>query len=136
MVSNTTIETINYIKDIDYDFNIKLFLLAVMFVYSIGALWLANKWQTDRFYVLIIKNFLLRIPFAILLIFFPLFSIMLLREVSYETFYMLMISFYSYAFVIGLIAGKLGLFEVAGELLGFKHTPKKMQTSYKFTKNG
>ena len=126
---NESVMLINHLKDVEFEFNIKLLIIISMFCYSLFAFWLANKWNVDRFYCQIIRKFLLQIPFGAFIIFFPLFSLFLLRELSYETLYMLMISFYTYAFVVLLIAGKLGLFELAAQLLGIKYSPKDMKTN-------
>ena len=43
MVSNSTIETINYVKDIDFDYNIKFTLICVYLIYAIVLLFLDKK---------------------------------------------------------------------------------------------
>jgi hypothetical protein len=55
---NETIILMNYAKDLDIEYNIKLILLLLTFIYSVGAWWLAYKWKTDKYYAIIIKNVL------------------------------------------------------------------------------
>lgn len=131
VLSNVTIEQINYVKDIEFEYNIKLIILGLLFIYSLGAFYLASKWESEKYYSKIVKIYLLKIPFGILLFFYPLLTLFLLRQVSYETFYMLMVAFYGYALVIGLIAGKLGIFELAMDMLGIKPKPQKIESRYK-----
>lgn len=40
-------ETINYVKDIDFEFNIKLLLIAVLIVTSFCAIWYAKKMNVE-----------------------------------------------------------------------------------------
>lgn len=128
---NQSIQLANHIKDVEIEYNIKLFIIFSIFIYSIVAFWLVSKWDTDRFYAKIVKVFLLQMPFGVLSIFIPLFSIFLLRDLSYERLYMLMVAFYSYSFIILMIAGKIGLFEIGADLLGFKFSPKQMKYNNK-----
>lgn len=129
---NASVLLINHAKDVEIEYNIKILILLIMFIYALGSFWLASKWNVDKFYCKFVRKFLLQIPFGIFLFFFPLFSIFLLRGISYESLYMLMMSFYGYSLVILLIAGKLGIFEFAGQLLGLKYTPKQMKTNFKY----
>jgi hypothetical protein len=127
MVSQDTLDIINYSKDIDIDFNLKLFLLFIMLVYSVFFVWLTFKWDKDKHYITLIKNFLIRLPMMTFIFFFPLLSIFLMREASWEIIYRFLVVFYSYSFIILLISAKLGMFEFAFELLGYKMSPKQMK---------
>jgi len=126
MAYNETITIINYAKDLDIEYNIKLFLLLLTFIYSVGAWWLAYKWETDRYYGIIIKNYLLKIPFGVILFFYPLLSIMLFRTLSWEVFYGFMIAFYTYAIIVLFISAKLGIFEFAADMFGIRSKTKKI----------
>jgi len=129
-MDNSTIEMINYLKDVEFEYNIKLMLLGLLLLYSIAAFWLASKWETEKYYAKIIKIYLFKIPFGVILFFYPLLTLFLLRAVSYETFYMLMITFYGYALVVLLIAGKLGIFELVMDMLGIKPKAQKIEAKY------
>ena len=124
---NETITLINYTKDLDFEYNIKVLLLGLLFLYSVAGLYLSYKWNSDKYAVKIFKNLLLRLPSGVYLFFFPLFSIYLLRGVSWEVFYTLMIAFYTYALVITMISMKLGLIEYGADMLGIKPKIKEMK---------
>ena len=127
MAYNETITLINYTKDLDFEYNIKLLLLGLLFVYSVAGMYISYKWKSDKYAVKIFKNLLMRLPSVVYLFFFPLFSIYLLRGVSWEVFYTLMIVFYTYSLVVTTISLKLGLMEYATDMLGIKPKIKEMR---------
>ena len=133
MVTNTTLETINYIKDVEIEYNIKIIIMCLAFIYALTLIWFSNKWKMDELWTQIIKWFLMRIPSFVILVFMPLFTIYLWRTASWELVYGLMIAYYSYAFVVILIAGKLGMFTFMMKMLGMNTKPMKMETK-RFTK--
>lgn len=127
MAYNETITLINYTKDLDFEYNIKLLLLGLLFVYSVAGMYISYKWKSDKYAVKIFKNLLMRLPSVVYLFFFPLFSIYLLRGVSWEVFYTLMIVFYTYSLVVTTISLKLGLIEYPADMLGIKPKIKEMR---------
>jgi len=131
VMTNTTIEAINYTKDLDIEYNIKLLLLGLLFIYSLGLLYLSNKWETDQLWQTIIKWFIMRIPSTIYLFFFPFFMIFLFRTASWEIIYRLMIAYFTYLFIVLMLAGKLGLFTLLANLLGIDTGVKKMELQTK-----
>lgn len=131
VLTNTTIETINYVKDLDIEFNIKIILLSMLFIYSTILIYFSFKWDTDQLWQTIIKYFIMRIPSTIFLFFSPFFTIFLFRSASWEIIYGLMIPYFIYIFVVGLLAGKLGLFTMLANLLGIDTTVKKMELKTK-----
>jgi len=131
VLTNTTIDAINYAKDIDIEYNIKLFLLGILFVYSVILIYLSFKWETDQLWQTIIKYFIMRVPSTIFLFFFPFFSIFMFRSASWEIIYSLMIPFFVYVIVVGVIAGKLGMFTIFANLLGIDTGVKKMELKTK-----
>jgi len=133
MVTNTTLETINYIKDVEIEYNIKIIIMCLAFIYALTLIWFSNKWKMDELWTQVIKWFLMRIPSFVILVFMPLFTIYLWRTASWELVYGLMIAYYSYAFVVILIAGKLGMFTFMMKMLGMNTKPMKMETK-RFTK--
>lgn len=133
MVTNTTLETINYIKDVEIEYNIKIIIMCLAFIYALTLIWFSNKWKMDELWTQIIRWFLMRIPSFVILVFMPLFTIYLWRTASWELVYGLMIAYYSYAFVVILIAGKLGMFTFMMKMLGMNTKPMKMETK-RFTK--
>jgi hypothetical protein len=130
-LTNTTIETINYTKDLDIEYNIKLIIFGALFLYSCVALFAAHKWEADELYKKIIKIFIMQIPPSMFLFFFPLFSIYLFRTVSWEVIYGFMIALFSYFMIVFLLAGKLGLFTMLANLLGIETKVKKMEMKTK-----
>jgi hypothetical protein len=135
MTYNESIALINYAKDIDIEFNIKILLLVLTYIYCIAVIWLTFKWDKDKHYIKLIKNFLIRLPMMTILFFAPLYTIILFRTVSWEVYYGLMISFYSYSFIILMIAAKLGMFEYILTLLGFKYSPRELKYTQTAKKN-
>ena len=131
VMTNATIETINYTKDLEIEYNIKLLLLGLLFIYSLGLLYLSNKWETDQLWQTIIKWFIMRIPSTIYLFFFPFFMIFLFRTASWEIIYRLMIAYFTYLFIVIMLAGKLGLFTLLANLLGIDTGVKKMELQTK-----
>lgn len=127
MVSETTIETINYIKDIEIEYNIKLIILCLACIYSLIFIYISFKWERDELWTKIIKIYLLRLPSIVILLGVPLFTIYLWRTASWEVVYTLLIAYYTYAFVVLLVAGKLGLFTWAFKLLGINTKPLNME---------
>ena len=127
MVSNTTIETINYIKDIEIEYNIKFILLCLISIYCLVFIYISYKWEREDLWAKIIQLYLMRIPSCVILFFMPLTVIYLWRTASWELLYTLLIAYYSYAIVIILIAGKLGLFMWAFKLLGINTKPMNME---------
>ena len=124
-------EAINYAKDIDIEYNIKMILLGMLFLYSTILIYFSFKWETDQLWQTIIKYFVMRIPSTIFLFFSPFFSIFLFRSASWELIYGLMIPYFTYLFIVLLVAGKLGLFTLLANLLGIDTGVKKMELQTK-----
>lgn len=131
MVSNATIDTLNYVVDVQNEYNIKVFLLTVLFIYSAVLLFFSFKWEADELYKKFAKIFIMQVPSVIFLFFFPFFSIFLFRTVSWEVLYSFMIAYFSYLFVVILVAGKLGGFTLLANLIGFDTSIKKMEMKNK-----
>ena len=132
MLSNTTIEQINYIKDLDYEYNVKLAILGIAFCYSLFFLWLDYKWDKDKYYAKMIKVWIFRLPSYVFIAFLPMFIIFLLRTLSWTELYLILWIYYSYVLFILFWAGMVGGWEVMLELLGIKLKPSTMKTKYKF----
>ena len=131
MVSDTTIETINYVKDIDIEYNIKLIIICFACIYSLILIFISLRWEEKELWTKIIKIYIMQIPSIMALIFMPLFSIYLWRTASWELLYTIMIAYYSYLFVIMLIAGNLGFFTWAFNLLGINTKLMRMEIKRK-----
>lgn len=83
VLNNETIELINYSKDIDIDYNIKLFLILFFIVLSIFLLWYSKKIErktdiSNTIYYIVLYISILTI------IFIPLYIFLLLRSVSID----------------------------------------------------
>jgi len=130
MVTNTTIDTINLIKDIDFEYNIKLILILTFYVYAILMLYLSFRIQLDWFWWKIVK-ILFRVVGWSWIFFLPLFWLLLLRTVSFEVVYLYMIGYYTIAIGVITILFMLGFAEFGARLLGFDVKPSRIKMSNK-----
>ena len=98
MVLNTT-EVINYSKDIDYDYNAKFILMAIIAIYILIGMRYFNSIQIEYYWQHILK----RVMFAFSFSFFfmlPMLSGMFFRTVSFDFIYQLVVVFYIIVFSI------------------------------------
>ena len=135
MVSQNTLDTINYVLDTQYEYNIKLLILFTVLVYSIVLFYLSFKWDKDKFYAKLIRVWIMRIPSLFYMIYFPLLFFFLQREFSYEVIYIWLLTGYGLFTTIMFIAAKLGFFEFAAELLEIEIKPSKMQVGKRYQYN-
>ena len=110
VLANSTIETINYAKDLDIDYNIKLFVICLLFIFSIVTLILSKKidrseTMNDTFYKIIVSFSSLFIIFSFL------YPFLLLRSVPVDL--LLKLSFVGYSIFISM--GLLYWFYWAGK---------------------
>ena len=131
MVSNETISTINYIKDLETETNIKYLLLALLFLYSIVSIYISFKWDNDEAYAIIIKNFIMRIPSTIFLFFFPFMTIFLFRSVSWELIYGFMLTLFTYYGIVIMVVSPLGFWTFFAGLIGLKTKTEKVELRIK-----
>ena len=131
VISNTTTEAINYAKDIDIEYNIKIILLGMLFLYSVILIYLSYKWELNELWVILMKWLIMRIPSIIFLFFSPFFTIFLFRSASWELIYSLMISYFSYIMIVLMIVGNFGMFTFFANLLGINTGVKKMELNAK-----
>lgn len=127
MLTNTTVETINYIKDVEIEYNIKLLMMCISCVYFIALIIISYKWDNDDLWAKVIKLWMFRFPSITILFFSVLFPLYLFRGISWEAIYTLIIAYYSYIIVIGGVAGKLGMLTFAAKLIGINPKFKKME---------
>ena len=92
MALNET-EIINYIKDVEYDYNMKLILLSLISIYLIVGLAHLRKKEIKYYYQFIIKRVVQSISF-VWFIFLPLYVTMLYRTISYESMLLTMLGVY------------------------------------------
>jgi len=85
------------------EFNIKLFLLLVLFIYSLAGLYFGSKIKPDEYYKQIIKYIGLIIPSSLYLFSFPLYSIFLFNKVSVEALLIPVFSYYGVVYTIGFL---------------------------------
>lgn len=99
MVSQNTIDTINYVKDIDIEFNTKLIVMFLLLAYSCFFLWLSFRLENKKAWVVVTKYIGMRgmtIPY----IFFMPFNLLLMyRGASLEAIFKIMLMYYSVIFV-------------------------------------
>lgn len=127
MVSNETIDTINYIKDVEFEYNIKLIILGCFLIYSLVFLYISYKWKTEYIWQFVINMFLFRVPAIACLFFLPLMSFYLFREVSWEVLYTLLVVAFSYAIIVLFISLKVGMWTYFAEMVGLDMKTKKME---------
>ena len=132
MTLNETIQTIQYVQDIQIEYNIKVYLIVFFLIYSIVMLYLSFKWKQEYIWEQVIIYFLMRIPTVIILFFSPLYVIYMFRTVSWEVLYILLITIYSYAFVVIMIAGTLGMFTYFMKMFGLDEGFKKIELKRKW----
>ena len=99
VLNNLTIEKINYVKDIDMDYNIKLILICLVLLFSIACLFLSKKIDrsdamNDTFYKIIVSISSLFILFSFLTPF------LLLRTVPVDL--LLKLTFVAYSIFISM----------------------------------
>lgn len=124
MSVNETIQVLNYAKDLDINYNVKLIILCFVVVYSVALIWLSFKWESEDLWVQVVQWAIMRLPSFIFLFFSPLYVIYLWRTASYNMLYALMGTYYSYVFVVLLVAGNLGMFSFMLKMFGFKGIQK------------
>ncbi len=131
VLTNSTTEIINFTKDIDFEYNIKLFILGILFIYSVALLWFSYKWKPEELYQKLFKMLVLQIPQAVYLIFFPLMTIYLFRSVSWESIYLPLVVFFTYVLTVVLITIPLGSGTIMLQVLGVETKTKKMELKKK-----
>jgi len=131
VLTNSTTEIINFTKDIDFEYNIKLFILGILFIYSVALLWFSYKWKPEELYQKLFKMLVLQIPQAVYLIFLPLMTIYLFRSVSWESIYLPLVVFFTYVLTVVLITIPLGSGTIMLQVLGVETKTKKMELKKK-----
>lgn len=124
MVTNSTLELINTVTDINIEYNIKLYLMVAMWLYFAFVFWFSFKFDGDRFFVKawrIISRFI-ALPY---LVFAPMFTFFLLRTVIFETLYVYMIAFYGIFLTVWLLLFIAAIAEFSLYMLDIKLTPKR-----------
>jgi len=115
VLNDETIELINYSKDLDIDYNIKLYLIIFFIILSIFLIWYSNKIErnTDINNLLF---YLSRYISIIIIVFIPLYFFLLLRSVDSNLLLVITIGFYT----IVLIGSSLIFLWFAVEYFLFK----------------
>lgn len=130
-ITNSTADILNYAQDLQIEYNIKIILLAILFIYSAILLYFSFNWEGEELWKKVIKIFIMQIPSALFLFFFPFYTLFLLRGASWEILYTLMIAYFSYVFIVIMISGQLGLFTLLANLIGFDTSIKKIELKNK-----
>lgn len=135
VLTNSTIETINYAYDISIDYNIKLFLIFLVFIFSVAMLYLSKKIDrteamNDTFYKIMFSISCLLIMFSFLSPF------LLLRTVPLELLLTFVFIGYSILISVGLIywiywAGKSFLSKFFGVKFNSGKRESRSQTDYR-----
>jgi len=135
VLTNHTIEAINYAKDIDYDFNIKILLIAILIVSSISSIWYSRKMIIETTKDELTYKFLLM--YGVLGLFHIPFSFLLLkRDISLDFIINLMFELYTIsvyligAFVLWWLAEKF-LFKIFGLKFGSSKKDNRRTSDYR-----
>lgn len=98
-------DIVNYTKDIEHDFNIKLLILLVFLAYSLFILWYWNRKDIEYLWQYILKR--ISLPFAYMYFaFLPYYIYLLDRAVDVSTFLVLTVTLFS---IVGVIAFSIGI---------------------------
>ncbi len=133
MAFNESITLINYAKDIDFEYNIKIILICTMYAYAILMLYLSFKVDLDWFWWKIVKV-LFRVVGWAWIFFLPLFWLLLLRTASFEIIYLYLVGFYTIALSVFVGLSFLMGAEFIGRMFGFDIKPSRIQMGSKFGK--
>lgn len=126
MVSQSTIDAINYTKDLDYAHEIKILLIITFFIYALLMLWLSFKVDIN-WYWWKIAVVILRVTGFAWITFLPLFWLLLLRTASFEILYNYMLGFYTIFFGFITLLFITGFAEFGLRLMGIDVSPKNIQ---------
>ncbi len=128
VLSNSTIESINYAKDLDFEYNIKLIFFFIIVIAAIYALYFGRNMQTDELRQEIAKK--LTLGFGYIILFnAPLWLWILQRDVTLDFLFNIMFSFYT--ILVYIVGGFLLLWLVRWtfDYLGLKSN--KSDKSYR-----
>jgi hypothetical protein len=131
MVRQTTIDTINYVKDLDYNHEIKILLIITFFIYALIMLWLSFKVEINWFWWKI-AVVILRVTGFAWITFLPLFWLLLLRGASFEILYNYMLGFYTIFFGFVTLLFITGFAELGLRFMGIDVSPKNIQMTAVF----
>ncbi len=125
MVTNSTVELINLVTDINIEYNIKMFIMVSMWLYFAFIFWFSFRFDGDRFFIKIwrLLSRFISIPY---LVFAPMFTFFLLRTVVFETLYLYMLGFYTIFLSIWFLLALLALGEFYTYMIGIKMTPDRV----------
>ena len=90
--------------DMTNEFNIKLILLLLLFLYSIAGIYFSFRIKDDSVHMQIVKYLMFRIPSAVFLFYFPVYTIFLYNAVSAETLLIFVFSYYTIFTVLVFVA--------------------------------
>jgi len=102
VLSSDVIEEINYIKDIDIDFNIKLLLLCSFVVTALVLYYFKSKIKRNN-YLNDMMYYFMNVSWVVILLFFPMYSFLLLRSVDISIIMNLVFGVYSVILGCGTI---------------------------------
>ena len=111
MVSNVTIETINYVKDVEFEYNIKLLTLLSLVAFSLASIWFfKNRFKVNTLASYYVKVIIEKSAWTFLVT-TPLWIAFLARTVQYD----IMIRFIMFIYGIGFLVGFFWVFVYGGE---------------------
>ena len=102
MVSNETIEAINYVKDIDFEYNIKLITLLLMAGFCLLSIWyFRNRFEVNNLAGYFVKEIIEKSSWTFLVT-SPLWVSFLARTVDYDVIIRFIMFLYGLGFVVGM----------------------------------
>lgn len=117
-LSNQTLEQINYIKDIEIDWNIKIYIILLLSIFFVAALIINREMKADTFYKVILKMTMMIYMFSYILtiVWSP---IMLFREYSAIEMWTVVIVFWGISFLLFALVATIWGWTKILDIFGF-----------------
>lgn len=129
VIDNSTLEILNYQTDVQFEFNIKITVLIILILYSLGML-IFNKYiSEDRFYLVVIK-YSMKIFSWMFLVLSLFFVVFLFREVSVFELLTLIVSLYHIILIITIILAHFSIFNFLLETIGMRRKRERNKLRY------
>lgn len=116
MVSQETIDTINYAKDIDIEFNTKLFILCLLLFYSVWILWKSKDFQFSKLSTAVLVGYA-KIVSYIYIFNSPWIAIWFLYRGTLEQFIFFVGAFYSITYMVIFAFGSFWSWETVAKTM-------------------
>jgi len=98
-INPDTLELINYIKDVEFEFNMKLLLICTIFLWCVWAWWFSYKIEINSAWKLITRNIIMRAMTLPYLFFSPMLIGFLYRGVAFEKLFIFLLVIYGILYI-------------------------------------